>query len=212
MISVRNAQVFLNREMEETEGIVLKSVDYKDHERIITVFTRDYGLASLIVKGITPSNLQKLAATTPFTQAEFVFSRGKSDLLRYKESRLLADHHALRRHFSSLETAGSMVRAILQSQLPGKPAPALYALFSSCLKQIPAFPSPLPLASSFLLKLLECEGLLALDDIHLPVLNPDEKNIFKELARSRSYEGLRRLSVTKELGDKIKDYFISCIG
>ena len=197
--------------MEETEGIVLKSVDYKDHERIITVFTRDCGIISLIVKGVTSSNLQKLAATTPFSQAEFVFSRGKSDLLRYKESRLLSDHHALRKQLSSLKAAGTMAKAILQSQLPDKASPALYTLFSSYLMQIPTFSFPLPLTCSFLLKMLKLEGLLALDELRSPQLTAEEKSIFTTLTRSRSYKELRQLKITQALADKIKDYFTSCV-
>ncbi len=218
-IEVENLETFnkitlLKEEMEETEGIVLKSIDFKDHERIITIFTRDLGIASLIVKGVRGGNLQKLAITTPFCQVEFLYSRGKSELLRYHDSTVLHEHHELRTQYAHLEAAGLMAKAILQFQLPGTPAPTLYALFERYLKKIPEFPNPLPLTTSFLLKMLHLEGLIS-EDSHdgriTSTFTSAEKEILKELIQSRSFQKLSQLPVTPEFAKKISDFFASRI-
>lgn len=146
---------------ERTQGVVLRSFDYKDSQRIITAFT-PIGLISLIVKGISKRNVQRLQLTSLFSEAEFVFKRGKSDLLTFLDGSLLDGHLHLRERLSSLQTAGQLAQVILSSQLDGKSSLDLYQLFRFYLKQIHTFPSPECLAASFQLKLLTYEGLLAL--------------------------------------------------
>ncbi|HEY2811630.1 MAG TPA: DNA repair protein RecO [Rhabdochlamydiaceae bacterium] len=146
---------------EKTEGIVLRSLDYKDSQRIITVFT-PLGLLSLIVKGLHARNTQLLTLTTPFCEGEFLFKRGRSELLKLVDGTVLDPHLSLRQRLSSLETASHLNKAILASQLAGKISWDLYQLFRIFLKQIPSFELPAALLASFQLKLLTHEGLLFL--------------------------------------------------
>lgn len=147
---------------EKTEGIVLRAFDYKDRQRIITLFTPDSGIISLIIKGLSSKNYRLLALASPFSQVEVLFKRGKSELFRYLDGTILDEHLALRQQYSYLQTAGSLAHAILHSQLPGKPSSALYHLFKAFLKQVPTFENQAPLLASFRLKLLRHEGLLYL--------------------------------------------------
>lgn len=146
---------------ERTQGIVLRSLDYKDSQRIITAFT-PIGLISIIVKGITRRGAPRLQLTSCFSEAEFVFKRGRSDLLSFLDGSMIDGHLSLRERLSSLQTAGHLAQVILSSQLDGKSSADLYQLFRFYLKQIPFFASPECLVSSFQLKLLAYEGLLAL--------------------------------------------------
>jgi DNA repair protein RecO (recombination protein O) len=146
---------------ERTQGIVLRSLDYKDSQRIITAFT-PIGLISLVVKGITQRNIQRLNLTSAFCEAELVFRRGRSDLLSFLDGSVLDNHLLLRERLSSLHAAGQLAQVILSSQLDGKSSSDLYQLFRIYLKQIPSFASPTCLVASFQLKLLAYEGLLAL--------------------------------------------------
>lgn len=196
--------------MESTEGIVLKSLDYKENQRIITVFSKDLGLISLIVKGISPSSLQKLVATTPLCQAEFHFTRGKSDLFRFSECAILCDHLPLRFQLSHLQSAGTMANAILESQLPGKPSTALYTLLDRYLKMLPAFPTPLPLTTSFLLKMLKLEGLLSLS-APSNRFTPTEQELLRTLVESRSFKTLSEQPITLAFAQKVHDFFTSSV-
>lgn len=190
--------------MEETEAIVLKSLDYKDHERILTLFSKSEGLVSLIVKGVTPTNFQKLTLTTPFVQAQFFFVRGKSELLRYRDSTLLDEHAELRSSLAHLQAAGAMAKALLKTQLPGKPSSALYALFSSYLKQLSKV-DPHTIATSFLLKMLQHEGLFHLADFQ-------EKALVQELTNCRSFKKLEELKATEPFMRKVEEHFYMTLG
>ncbi len=144
---------------EKTEGIVLRSQDYKERHRIITLFTPQ-GLVSLIVRGISRKNTRLLSLTTPFCQGEYLYRRGTSDLFSFRDGTVLNDHFGLRQSLKSLQIAGSLANAILSSQMPGKPSPALFVLYKSYHSQVPHFHDPAVLLASFYLKLLKHEGLL----------------------------------------------------
>src|SRR5579862_3366288 len=146
---------------EKTEGIVLRSQDYNERHRIITLFS-PLGLISLIVKNISRKNASLLTLTTPFSHGEYLYSQGRSDLFKYHDGSLLDDHLGLRQNLKSLQAAGVLANAILTSQMAGKPAPALFALYKSYHKQVCHFDDPSPLIASFILKLLKHEGLLSL--------------------------------------------------
>src|ERR1700722_12761585 len=146
---------------EKTEGVVLRSQDYKERHRIITLFS-PLGLISMIVKSISRKNARLLSLTTPFSHGEYIYYQGRSDLLNYCDGTLLDDHLYLRQNLKLLQAAGTLANAILSSQMAGKPAPALFALYKSYHKQIRHFEEPAPLLASFILKLLKHEGLLSI--------------------------------------------------
>jgi len=157
------------------EGIVLKSIPFKEADRIVSVFTPNRGIMSLYVGGLSKSRPAKLNLTTPLTRGEFVFRKGRSDLHRFIDGTIIDLNLKLRRSYTHLEIGGKMVSAISNSQMPGKSAPALYALLTSFLKNIPDFTDPTPLWAAFQLKLLRHEGLLALQErcnacLHAPAL------------------------------------------
>lgn len=188
--------------LERSEGIVLRSIDYQDKQKIITLFTPESGLLSLFVKRISPKNLALLSLATPFSQAEFIYAAGRSDLYRFRDGTLIEGHLDLRGSLSYLQTAGELVQSVLQSQMPGKPAPALYALLSSYLKHIPHFEDPSPLIASFYLKILQHEGLLCLETETL-----QEKEMLKELLFARSFSQLKTTTLSHQTLQNAKNYF-----
>jgi DNA repair protein RecO len=214
---------------ESTLGIVLRSLDYKDSQRIITAFT-PIGRISIIVKGITRRSAL-LALTTPFCEAEFVFRRSRSDLLLFLDGTVIDNHLLLRGRLSSLETAGSLAHAILSSQLEGKSSADLYQLFRFYLKQIPSFESPASLLASFQLKLLSYEGLLALSSqcnrcLKASVFlskgeclcaahpledgfefSPEEWPLLLQLEQAKQFSALRALTLDAPLCQKIDVFF-----
>lgn len=146
---------------ERTQGIVLRSLDYRENQRIITLFT-PLGLISLIVKRIQRRSSHLLTLTTLFCEGEFLFKKGRSDLYAFLDGSVLDVHLPLRDQLASLKAAGSLGQALLASQFAGRVSPALYQLFRCYLRQIPAFAPPGALIASFQLKLLAHDGLLSL--------------------------------------------------
>lgn len=215
---------------ERIEGIVLRSMEYKEQERIITLFTGE-GLLNLIVKGISRKKPSLLSLTTPFCRAEFVYARKNSDLLKFLDGTILDEHLLLRHQLSHLKAAGCLAQAILFSQLPEKPSPLLYALFSSYLKHVTHFQDPSGLIASFHLKMLSCEGLISLTEhcslcpaaaqclekgesfclSHAPTsshfFSSEEWDYLNFLAKSRRFSDLQHPSSHSEIYNKILTYF-----
>ncbi len=189
----------------KTEGIVLKSFNYKENERICTLYTEDAGLISLIMKGIGPKKSELLTLSTPFSRAEFVYIKTKSDLFRYYDGSILDNHMLLRLNLDHLKAAAELTNSICLSQLPLKPDPLIYALLRSFLKQIVHFKDPSSLVSSFYLKLLKHEGVLALDKNAF--FQEVEKEICLKLILETQFSELQKIYVSVELKRKIEHLF-----
>ena len=189
----------------------------------------------MIVKGLSKSRPHLIACINPLCEAEFIYTEGRSDLLKCLEAFVIDTHFALREKYSFLEQGLQLAKILLESQYPGKSTPALYTLFSCYLKQIPSFTDALPsLSSSFLLKLLKHEGLLLLDatcsicnepkeihiyggDIyckrHAPTgsfsFSVMEWKILELLAHASSFQVVRQTKVESAFREKIELYFQS---
>lgn len=149
---------------EKTEGIVLKTVPFKESDRILSLFTPDQGIISLYVRNLSKKKPAFVNLTTPFCQAEYLFRKGRSDLHHFHDGTILDLHLPIRRSYRHLESAGKMLRAILKSQMPGKESPGLYHLLISYLKKLSETSFPETLWASFALKLLKYEGLLSINE------------------------------------------------
>lgn len=144
-----------------TEGIILRAIDFKDYDRILTVFTEKEGVVSLYVKGANRRSNPHHQITIPFTQAEFVYTiKTNTELYTCTEISVVNYHLKLRDQPIFLKTGCDLLKMIQTSQLPEKPAPQLYQLLIKCLQVLPEFPSPQILNAVFRLKLLKHEGLL----------------------------------------------------
>ncbi len=216
---------------EKHEGLVLRSIDYKDRQKIITLFSPTCGIVSLIVKGISRKKSHLLTLTSPFTQGEYLFSIRRSNLYSFQDGTPINTHHSLRKTLPSIEAATLFAQSILSSQLPGKPAPDLYQLTLTYLKYLPSFSEPTPLTGSFLLKLLTHDGHLALSPTcahcknfpthldqgepyckahaprHAISFTPEEWSTLLILAKTRSIPQLQETTVSPELHHKIQRVF-----
>jgi DNA repair protein RecO (recombination protein O) len=150
-------------ELEKKEGVVVKSLNYQEHQRIITLFTEE-GLISLICK-IYPKNPHSLLLTTPLCRGEFLYKKTSSELQLLKEGTVLSSHHRYNLSYAHLKTAFSFLHTLTSSQLPHKPAPLLYKLLTLYLDKLSSISSPQTLSSSFMLKTLRHEGFLSLEGI-----------------------------------------------
>lgn len=216
---------------ESCEGIILRSVEYKEKERILTLFTKEKGLLSCIVKSISPKKYHLLAQTSLFCQADFLLRKTRSDLYTFIEAKIVEEHLFLRLDYSHICTAGDFTKAILHSQLPGKSSPLLFALLASFLKQIPLFSNPHPLIASYYLKILHHEGLLISKKScsfcqqlpafflykgenfctrHKPYsahfFTEKEWDLMEKLSHIRSFDALKDLPISEDLQKKIVQY------
>ena len=148
----------MTHEIITTEAIVLKSLEFKEYDKILTLLSPDFGLFSLYVKMGKKKHMQAHALVTPFTRAEYQFTRGRTDLFRFHDGSTLDQHLCLRKSYKTITTAAKMVGAICSSQLPHTEDPALYQLFRVLLGHLTKSEDPAPLLALFYLKLLKHGG------------------------------------------------------
>jgi DNA repair protein RecO (recombination protein O) len=187
------------------DGIVLLAQDYKEKDRIITVFTLNHGLIKLIVKGMERRSPHLFALTGLFCYAEYLYVKGSSDLYRFEDGTVIDSHLELRDQLIYLQIAGEMARAVLQSQMAGKPAPALFTLLISYLKQINSFDNPSILPISFRCKLLVHEGLLSWKHPPAP-FSMEEWEALQQVSSIRSFQQLREVKLDQQINSKFQQF------
>jgi DNA repair protein RecO len=216
--------------MEETEAIVLKSLPFQERDRILTLFSKESGLFSLIVKKI--SNPHLLALTTPFSLGEFLYKKGRGELFLFQDGTLIDSHSFLRKDLDSCMSASFMAKALLDFHFPQSHSAKLYSLFLSYLNQIPFFERKENLSFSFFMKILLFEGLLHLSSscnvckekkpLYLFrgeslcsqhqekgsfVFSENEWKILEILTYSRSFQFLKEIVLEETLKTKISKMF-----
>jgi len=62
----------------KTEGIVLKSMEYQDADKIVTIYTKDYGKISAIAKGVRKTKSKFGSSLEILTYSIFLFYKGRN--------------------------------------------------------------------------------------------------------------------------------------
>lgn len=216
-----------------TEGLVLKAFDFQDYDKILTVFSQDLGLIKLVVKKAN----SKPFSVTPLTRAEFVITKGNSDLYKCHEISLVNGHLALRNSLQNLEAACDILQALMDTQPAQTAAPDLYALSVSYLRKMSDVGDPYMLAASFRLKILRHDGLLGLGSVCATcssslqtyyvsegqcycaahsspkaiIFDEEEFTITSILAYCQHFTQLQDIIFTTELREKIRTVFLELL-
>jgi hypothetical protein len=188
----------------QTEGIILKVLPFQDHDQIATLITPHSGIVKILLK----KNQNNSSAVSPLIRGEFSLWIGKGDLHRCQQWTLIDSYAASRLDMDRLNASCSILKAIRDTQMPGKEAENLYILLIRYLEAINKTPVPLVFASSFLLKLLIYEGLFSLDSASFTL---EEQEFLVALITCRSTAKLSEYKLPLELPKKIEDFFLSQI-
>lgn len=165
--------------MYRIEGVVLHTINFRDYDQILSVFSPELGIEKFFVKGSFRSSRR---GSTPslLTQCEFVYRQGRGSLLICDEISVLNHYLELRKDFATLQGACNLIRLIQDSQLPGKPAPNLYKLLLKYLEGLRSLLNPKLLLTSFHLKLMRHEGILHLSSFCQTCQQPLSSLYFSE--------------------------------
>jgi len=77
------------------EGIVLRSMDYGEGNKIVTLLTGTNGKAGVLIRGAKKVKSRHASLAQPFTYGEFVYFRG-SGLATLNSGEIIESHHILR--------------------------------------------------------------------------------------------------------------------
>lgn len=193
--------------LQSSKAIVLRSLFLKDQQKILTLFSEQFGVISLALQKRTK---QAQCLSEPFCEGEFCFWQGSSDLKKYHDGSILDLHLGLRSQLSYLKSASAMAKAIYLSQMPEKASLPIYALFSAFLKQIPKFSNQETLLTCYYLKILRHEGLYHKDCEFLEISKQD-KEVLDKIAYVQSFDALKKEDVPLHLFSYAENFLFSHI-
>ncbi|MEC0244222.1 DNA repair protein RecO [Paenibacillus chitinolyticus] len=97
--------------LNRVQGIVLRSVDYGEGNKIITIYTRELGKVGVIARGVKKVKSRLGAVTQLFTYGDYVFYRqGKLGTLNHGE--IIEPHHKLREDLYKSAYASYLVEMV----------------------------------------------------------------------------------------------------
>ncbi|BFH12845.1 DNA repair protein RecO [Paenibacillus melissococcoides] len=104
------------------EGIVIRSMDYGEGNKIITLCTKSHGKVGVLVRGAKKVRSRHAAATQLFTYGEYVFFRGMGHIGTLNSCEILEGHHTVREqlHLAAYASyAAELVDRALQDEEAG---------------------------------------------------------------------------------------------
>lgn len=120
---------------EKTQGLVLKLIDYKDADKLASIFTLDYGVLTAKFVGVKKEKAKLKAVAQPFTFADFNFTTRANNRVVAGAS-LIDNFYQLMTDYNKT-ICGYIILDIIKSILPEeKPEQNLFLLTISTLKNI----------------------------------------------------------------------------
>ena len=87
------------------KGLVIRSIDVKESDRIITIFTEERGVVSAVARGARSLKSRKLSSTLQFCYSVFTLSK-RGEYFYVKEAELIENFFNIRRSIEGLALAG----------------------------------------------------------------------------------------------------------
>jgi DNA repair protein RecO len=143
--------------MHTCEALILKTVRFRAKDQVVTAFSGSRGLFSFFMKGVKTRPMLE-----PLMLCELVTAESRGELERLLDLTVLKRYELLRLSLSKLKAASQMASLVLKTQLPLKPAQALYTCMLAHLDWLAHGESSQHTLASFHIKLLKCEGLIKL--------------------------------------------------
>jgi DNA repair protein RecO (recombination protein O) len=139
------------------EAIVLKTIDFGETDRILTLLTRHFGKVSVVAKGIRKPTSRLAGHAEPLTHATYQLARGRNlDVLTGAESRAL--YRALREDLHGIAAGWYIAELADRFALERSPSAPLFDLVESALRHLAAGYAPALVCRWFDLHLLDRTG------------------------------------------------------
>lgn len=146
--------------MQQTErtAIVLRYVNYRDNDRMLTLFSPTQGRIEALARGCRKPRSPILNASEPFALGDFELYQKGAHLTVISAS-LIETFYPLRQDFDRLAVGAYLLEVTEGFIQPGIPAQELFMLLLHTLSRLTFTSQPWkPLVAGFLLHLSACEG------------------------------------------------------
>lgn len=119
--------------MVKTEGIVLRTRNLSESDKIVTVYTKTKGKVVAVARGARRIRNRLLGPTQVFTHGRYLFFEGKS-LDTLAQGEIVTSFQDLRDDLDKMAAAMYVCELVDVFNEPGEPNPRIYALIHNTLK------------------------------------------------------------------------------
>lgn len=141
-----------------SQAIVLRRVDYRDNDRMLTLFSPELGRVDALCRGCRKPKSALLAASELLTMGEYVFFSGRGKEL-IQSCNVIESFYPLRLDYLKLGHAALLAGACLKVIQPEEPMAHLYILLARSLRRLAFEDTPADLVSAaFLLHFVTLSG------------------------------------------------------
>ena len=116
----------------KTKGVIIKSIDYKENDKLIWAYTEEVGKITFIARGAKKSKSKNLSITLPLCFGEYVFFKGKN-LYNLQEGKILNSFQGLLNNLDKLTYSSYICELIDICVQEGEINKLLFRDFITCL-------------------------------------------------------------------------------
>lgn len=109
----------------KTRAVVIKAQDYKERDKLVWMYTQNYGKITSIVKGAKGSKSRFLSITLPLCYGDYVLFKGKS-LYNLQEGKIINSFQSLLDNLEKLTFSTYLCEIIDIACEENEPNPALF--------------------------------------------------------------------------------------
>lgn len=143
---------------EKSLSIVLRSIDYKDNDRMLTLMTRDRGKISCLARGARKQNHALFGLTDIFVCAEFEFYKRNSKYI-VTQGMLRQNFYNIRRNAEAMSVAAVIAESCEKAAVEEETDTRLFALLAGALFALDNGAVPTDVFCFFVIKLLDVLGM-----------------------------------------------------
>ncbi|EGG37222.1 DNA replication and repair protein RecO [Paenibacillus sp. cl141a] len=140
------------------EGIVIRSMDYGEGNKIITLCTKESGKVGVLVRGAKKVKSRHAALTQLFTYGEYVFFRNGTGLGNLNAGEIMESHHGLREDLVKAAYASyacELLDRVLQDEETGA---FWFHQLKACLEALQEDKDPQIIINLYEMKILQAAG------------------------------------------------------
>ena len=144
----------------ETDGIVLKTMDFKENDSILTFLTPEAGKIAGVLHGGKSARSGNSAKTELFVTNHLEFSiKTGAELVRIRKCELLVSHAQIRQNYSKFLHASYLSELLLFCEIPVVESEDYFNLLKRTISQLSEFDNSAELKLYFEMQLLKLLGI-----------------------------------------------------